>query len=90
MYEKLTSKNSIPPIFLSCSFTRLLRVNVHPIYILEATNGIPISELKEELEMFINLKNPKNGSGFFISSLNTFQEHDAKIIVALRYNLWVR
>jgi len=28
---------------------------VHPIYTLEATNGIPVSELKEELEMFINV-----------------------------------
>ena len=64
-------KNDIYPV----------RVNVQPVYILEATNGIPISELKEELEIFINLKNPKNWSGFFISSLNTFQEHDAKIIV---------
>jgi predicted RNA-binding protein len=58
-----------------------VRVNVHPVYILEAVNGIPISELKEELEMFTNLRNPKNWSGFFINSLNTFKEHDAKIIV---------
>jgi predicted RNA-binding protein len=64
-------KNDIYPV----------RVNVQPIYTLEATNGIPVSELKEELEMFINLKNPKSWSGFFISSLNTFREHDAKIIV---------
>jgi hypothetical protein len=36
-------KNDIYPV----------RVNVHPIYILEATHGIPIYELKEEVEMFM-------------------------------------
>lgn len=64
-------KNDIYPV----------RVNVHPTYILEATNGIPISELKKELDMFINLKNPKVWGGFFLNSLNTFQEHDTKIII---------
>lgn len=64
-------KNDIYPV----------RVNVHPVYILEAVNGIPISELKEELEMFINLKNPKGWGGFFINSLNTFKERDANLIV---------
>jgi predicted RNA-binding protein len=58
-----------------------VRANVKPIYILKANDGIPISELKEELAMFENLRNPKSWSGFFISALNKFQEHDAMIIV---------
>lgn len=58
-----------------------VRVNVQPIYILDAVCGVPISELKEELSIFANLKNPKAWSGFFITSLNVFQEHDAKRII---------
>lgn len=64
-------KNDIYPV----------RTTVHPIYILEVDTGIPISELKEELEIFTNLKNPKGWGGFFINSLNTFKEHDAEIII---------
>lgn len=58
-----------------------LRVNVRPIYSLEATAGIPVIELKEELEIFNNLKNPKAWGGFFQNSLNILKEHDSKLII---------
>lgn len=64
-------KNDIYPV----------RTSVHPIYVLKVDNGIPISELKEDLEIFTNLKNSKGWGGFFINSLNTFKEHDAEIII---------
>lgn len=65
-------KNDIYPV----------RVNVHPTYILKAADGIPISKLKEELEIFSNLKNPNAWTTKFRSSLSEFQEHDAKKIIA--------
>ncbi len=58
-----------------------VRVNVRPVYILEATNGVPVSELKDKLPMFRKLKNPKNWFFYFRSSLSTFQEPDAKLII---------
>lgn len=64
-------KNDIYPV----------RVKVLPIYTLNVKNGVPVLELKEELSMFKRLRNPRAWSGFFLNSLNTFHEHDAKLII---------
>lgn len=57
------------------------RVNVQPVYILKAENGIPASNLKEDLQVFSNLKNQKSWGAFFRNSLKKIPEHDAKIII---------
>lgn len=57
------------------------RVNVCPAYILKDMDGIPISELKEELSIFKDYKNPLSWKGHIRNSLTIFQENDAKIIV---------
>jgi len=64
-------KNDIYPI----------RVNVRPLYILKAENGILFSELKEECGAFEKYKNTQSWAGFVRTSLNTIQDNDAKIIV---------
>jgi predicted RNA-binding protein len=58
-----------------------VRVDVQPILILKAENGIQIYNLKEELTMFKNQKSPNSWKGFFLNSLNVFREHDIQIII---------
>lgn len=69
--NRIIWKNGIYPV----------RVDVHPVYVLKAENGIPVLELKDELAMFDNIKNPKHWGVFFLNSLIGFQENDAKLIV---------
>jgi len=78
---EITSKAYLDDHLIWKNDTYPVRVNVCPIYSLNAENGIPFLELKDKLEKFENLKNPKAWCGFFHNSLNTFQEHDAKIII---------
>ena len=64
-------KNDIYPV----------RVNVYPVYILEASNGVPFSKLREELAIYQNLKHKNKWAMLFYGSLNKIQEKDAKIII---------
>jgi len=57
------------------------RINVHPVYILKVINGIPISELKEDLPSCKNFRTSQSWRGIVRTSLTTIREEDAKIII---------
>lgn len=78
---KVTSKPYINNTIIWKNEVYPVRVDVHPEYILKHTEGVTLSGLKDELTIFNNLKNPNSWKIFFRNSLNTFQEHDAKIII---------
>lgn len=69
--DKCIWKNDIYPI----------RVNVNPVYILKAENGILFSELSEEHGAFEKYKNIRSWIGFIRTSLNTVTDYDAKITI---------
>lgn len=58
-----------------------VRVAVKPISILPLGRGIPISKFFNDLNIFKNLKNKKNWSGFFHNTFNTFPDEDGKFIM---------
>jgi predicted RNA-binding protein len=78
---EVTSKAYFDKSRLWKSATYPVRVNVRSVYVLDSNNGIPFVDLKDHLTMFKNLKNPNYWRCCFQSSLSTFQEHDAKIII---------
>lgn len=56
------------------------RVDVKLIHKLEPKTSIPILDLKDELSLFKNLKNPKLWAGFFLSAPRQFDDKDGEII----------
>ena len=58
-----------------------VRFHVTPEVLLPIENGLSVYKFHDALEIFKNLKNKYNWSGFFINSFNEFPKEDAKYIV---------
>lgn len=67
------------PIWKMATFPE--RVDVKLVYKLEPKASIPIIDMKEELSLFKNLKNPKLWAGFFLSAPRQFDDKDGETIV---------
>lgn len=57
------------------------RFKVRTIYELDASTALPITDFKDKLKLFKNLKSPKAWSGFFRGSPALFDPQDGKAIV---------
>jgi predicted RNA-binding protein len=58
-----------------------VRLHVKPVKILPTGYGIPISQLKEKLSIFQNLKTPTGWTWHFWTSIKEWKEPDAKAVI---------
>ena len=59
-----------------------LRLRVEPIILLTPETGIPVTELKDQLSMFQNLKSPSSWAMHFRNALRQWKEKDANAVIA--------
>lgn len=58
-----------------------VRFNVQPENIVSLENAIQISDVKQNLKIFSNLKRDSNWAGFFINAFNEFPKDDAIYLI---------
>jgi predicted RNA-binding protein len=67
-----------------------IRFDVEPHHILMLKNAIPAQKLKDELDIFKNLKNIKRWSGFFMNAFSEFSKKDGAFLHNLIKQEWVK
>ena len=59
-----------------------VRLDVEIVTAVDSDDGVPVSDLRDQLAIFTRLKNPKSWAGFFLNSFNQFPDEDGKLVAA--------